>query len=91
MTLFQALKILLRNKGIKENLAYAFHSKEADKLEVYHFFEKCSDKWYNHALSVTDEDEVDRGLERSGAFHFMSRYALKGGTIRINLSNYNVR
>ena len=91
MTLFTALKILLRNKDIKENLAYAFHSKEADKLKVYHFFEKCSDKWYNHAISVTDDDEVDRSLARSGAFHFMSRYHLNGGTIRINLNNYNVR
>ena len=90
MTLFQALKILLRNKEIKENLAYAF-SKEADKLDVWYYFDKCSDKWFNHALSVTDEDEVDRALERSGAFHFMAGHHLKGGTIRINLSNYNVR
>lgn len=91
MTLFRALKILLRNKGIKGNLAYAFHSKEADELDGFHFFEKCSDKWYNHALSVTDDDEVDRALARSGAFHFLSRHHLNGGTIRINLNNYNVR
>jgi hypothetical protein len=90
MTLFQALKILLRNKGIKENLAYAF-SKKTDKLDAWHYFEKCSDKWYNHSLSVTDEDEVDRALARSSAFHFMGRFLLKRGTIRINLNNYNVR
>jgi len=69
MTLFKALKILLRNKQIKENLAWAFYGWHKCHLESeLRYFEACADRCYKHGY-----------FEEAKAFSYMRGF-LEGGS-----------
>ena len=87
MTLFQALRILLRNKEVKENIAWAFHGfHSSTRHDGLRYFEDCADRWFNHSISVTDIDEVHRAEQKSKAFSFMRGWLEGGSTIWVKQS-----
>lgn len=93
MTLFKALKILLK-LGEKHTLVLGFkHWHASTKTDTIRYLGKESDKWYNHSISVWGTEEVLRSVNKCNAYDFISDYLEQGKQIWVKQStcdHYNV-
>lgn len=81
MTLFKALKLLLK-LGEKETIVLGFkHWHASSRADTIRYLDKQADKWYNHSISVWGRDEVLRSVDRSNAYNLISKYLVQGKQI----------
>lgn len=86
MTLFKALKLLLK-LGEKETIVLGFKSWHASDVADYgRYLDKQADKWFKISINVWGRDNVLRSVEKSNAYDFISKYLVQGKQIRIKQS-----
>ena len=86
MTLFTALKILLK-LGEKETIVLGFkHWHASTASDTIRYLGEQADKWYNHSVSVWGHDEVMRSVNKSNAYDFISKFLEQGKQIWVKQS-----
>ena len=89
MTLFKALKILLK-LGEKETIVLGFKSWHAsDVADTIRYLDKQADRWCNHSIAVWGRDEVRRSVNKSNAYDFISKYLVQGKQIWVKQATYD--